>query len=175
MNNFETENKYSKPMGKTSPWVGWVNKLTQFFSNDPNIEIVYNGLGTPEVVDVYIQGEAKFEAAIRLIGEQRTFGSFVLNIRYHLGNVVNVKEKSTEAYIRDLFDGNASVHDIVVIRPEFTNNPFTYVEFENKTVQYWDDNLGNPHGYETTLNELLANDIFKDDLGGIFFTTHVDK
>ena len=56
------------------------------------------------------------------------------------------------------------------MRPIGTTNPFVYVMFKPEVVQYWDDNLGDPHGNISTLAQEIARDVFEDG-NGVYFST----
>jgi len=47
-----------------------------------------------------------------------------------------------------------------------------HVVFENKVVQYFNDQLDDPYGVKSALYEDLARDVFEDS-EGVFFNTQV--
>lgn len=56
--------------------------------------------------------------------------------------------------------------------------PFTYVVFKNCVVQFFNDNLNDPHGIVSTLYQDIAAEIFADmpfpQDGGICFCTDTE-
>lgn len=56
---------------------------------------------------------------------------------------------------------------------DILNNPIDYVVFEKEVVQYFNDNLGDIHGVESTLYENLAREVFEEH-DGVFFCTDID-
>lgn len=84
--------------------------------------------------------------------------------------VVPSNLKATKAdTIRKAFEGNPLFSDVIEIQMEGTSNPFTYVMFKPEVVQYWDDNIGDPHGNVTTLAQDLAREILNVD--GVLYST----
>lgn len=53
-------------------------------------------------------------------------------------------------------------------------NPMTFIVFQNKVVQYWNDDLGDINGNCSTLYQTVAKDVF-GDVEGIFFCTDTPK
>ena len=156
---------------KSAPWVRYVALLKMLFENDPDVRIVYRD-ETPYIVDINVTGEEKFEAATKLIGETKTFGNVVLTIRYHLSNPVK-EEKSKKELFKDLFEGNPILTNVVTVELPNTSNNITYFIFKDEVVQYWDDDLSNPHGMVSTLWEQIAQEVF-EDTEGVVFTTRVN-
>ena len=56
---------------------------------------------------------------------------------------------------------------------EVLSNPIDYIVFEKEVVQYFNDNLGDIHGVESTLYEDLAREVFEEH-DGVFFCTDID-
>lgn len=55
---------------------------------------------------------------------------------------------------------------------------FTYVVFKNCVVQFFNDNLNDPHGVVSTLYENIADEIFKDiqfPNDGVAFCTDIER
>ena len=50
-------------------------------------------------------------------------------------------------------------------------NPLTYVVLKKEVVQFFNDNLNDIHGLETTLYQTIAKDVF--DGTGVFFCTDI--
>ncbi len=167
----KNEKEATQGVKKSAPWVSYVVLLKMLFENDPDVRIIYRD-ETPYIVDINITGEKKFEAATKLIGETKKFGNVVLTIRYHLSNPVK-KEKSKKELFKALFEGNPILTDVVTVDLPDTSNNITYFLFKDEVVQYWDDDLSNPHGMVSTLWEEIMKELF-DDTEEVIFTTRVD-
>ena len=74
---------------------------------------------------------------------------------------------------RKAFEGNPAFSYAVTVGG-ISSNDFNYVVFKNKVVQYWNDNLGDINGNESTLYQEIAKDIF-EDCTGIYFCTDTEK
>jgi hypothetical protein len=61
---------------------------------------------------------------------------------------------------------------------EYWYPPLTYVVFKNRVVQFFNDNLNDPHGVISTLYQDIADEIFADmpyqAHGGIAYCTDVE-
>lgn len=167
----ENENEATQGVKKSSPWVHYVALLKMLFENDPDVRIVYRE-EHPYIVDINITGEEKFEAAQKLIGEVKLFGNVMISIRYHLSNPVK-EEKSKKELFKTLFEGNPILTDVVTVDLPNTSNNITYFLFKDEVVQYWDDDLSNPHGMVSTLWAEIMKELF-DDTEEVIFTTRVD-
>ena len=131
----------------SSPWVGYVHKLEALFGRDPDITVRYDDDST-------------------LLPDTIRFGNVELRIEVIPSNDAMTRE---EMY-RRAFEGNPLYSRTVSVRPVGTTNPFVYVMFRPEVVQYWDDNLGDPHGNISTLAQEIARDVFEDG-NGVYFST----
>ena len=82
----------------------------------------------------------------------------------------NETEETTLDLFRKAFYGNPAVDSFVSI-PTMYGAPMNYLLFAPEVVQFWADNLGNPHGVESMLYETIAKDIFENP--DIVFSTAV--
>ena len=56
------------------------------------------------------------------------------------------------------------------------SNPITYVVFKNRVVQFFADNLSDPHGNISTLYQDIADEIFKEaDVRGVSYCTDIEE
>lgn len=152
----------------SSPWVSYVHKLRALFGKDPDIEIFFDD--ADNVVTLHVKSDAKAKALERILKPFVTFGKNVLKI-----TVVsdNAEENRKELFI-EAFRDNPLFSGVTKITPEGSSYAFTYVMFKNQTVQYWDDNFGDPHGNVTTLAQDLMWSVIEtdDDLtNGVYFCT----
>ena len=160
------------------PWITYVNKLSAIFDEDPQIAFNTNlGGGTYEVT--LATNNAEKAAALRwLLPEEKVFGNVTLNINIDSGdNVINKAFGSAKELFETAFYNNPVLAYIVV--PEgFNWVPFTYVVFKNCVVQFFNDNLNDPHGIISTLYQDIASEIFEDmpfpQDGGICYCTDVE-
>ena len=60
---------------------------------------------------------------------------------------------------RKALDGNPLFSKVISLKPEGSSNAFNYVMFKKEVVQFWDDNLSDPHGNITTLAQNIAGEV----------------
>ena len=160
------------------PWITYVNKLQAIFDEDP--QIAFNtdlGNGTYEVT--LATNNPEKAAALRwLLPEKKEFGNITLNIDIDPSDkVINKAFGSAKELFETAFYKNPVL--ATVITPEGYNwVPFTYVVFKNCVVQFFNDNLNDPHGIISTLYQDIAHEIFADmsfpQDGGICYCTDVE-
>ena len=71
------------------------------------------------------------------------------------------------------FSGNAAFVNTIPVEGVFTN-PILYVVFEKEVVQYFNDDLGDPHGNRSTLYQELAKEVFPEH-DGVLYCTDVEE
>lgn len=160
------------------PWITYVNKLQAIFDEDPQIAFNTNlGNGTYEVT--LATNNPEKAAALRwLLPEKKEFGNVTLNINIDSGDkVINKAFNSAKELFKAAFGSNPVLAYIVV--PEGVHwVPFTYIVFKNCVVQFFNDNLNDPHGIVSTLYQDIAYEIFADmsfpQDGGICYCTDVE-
>lgn len=152
-----------KHVNITAPWIGFYHKMLALFGRDPDISIGFDE--EKNIIKFYVNGKDKREAIEQILPSEVTFGKVNVEII-----VVPSNLKATKAdTIRKAFEGNPLFSDVIEIQMEGTSNPFTYVMFKPEVVQYWDDNIGDPHGNVTTLAQDLAREILNID--GVLYST----
>lgn len=155
-----------KELKLSPPWNTFVSELRILFAADPDVKIEYED-GSYEV-KLFVEGEQKAEALARLIPAERVYGNVLLKV-----TVVpaNKEEESDEALFRAAFDGNSAVDEIRNITTPYGD--MSYVIFKKEVVQFFNDELSDPHGYKSTLYEDIARDVFGDT--AVFFCTDTIK
>lgn len=146
------------------PWIQYVNKLKALFGKDNDIRIEYSN-DTPSV-SLYVEGQAKASALSSLLPQTVLFGGVSLSV-----NVIpaNDNEPSYADLFRAAFKNNPVVTNVISIDNVFTD-PLTYMVFKKEVVQFYNDDLSDPHGNCSTLYQDLADEIFKTH-DGVFFCT----
>ena len=154
-----------KTVKLSSPWVQYVNKINALFERDPEIKLVYDN--DKVELKLFVEDNSKAEAITSILPAEKTFGNVILKITVVPANT----EDSISARFTKAFKGNPILKDMIVVQDVFTN-PVTYCVFEKKVVQYYDDNLGDPHGLKSTLYQDLASEIFEKHDGVLFCTAN---
>lgn len=140
----------------STPWVTQYRKIEAMFGGDPDIKLEYvAGDGEDPVVKMFIDGQDKADAIEKLLPEFYDFGNVKMKVEVIPAN----KKENAESLFRTAFEGNPAFSYAVTAEGIFTN-PITYVVFKNKVVQFWNDDLSDVNGNETTLYEQIAPVVF---------------
>lgn len=148
------------------PWITFQKELYELFKDDPELTIsITPEDAEPLEFEIETPNMEKAQALAQILPPEKTFGNNKLKIIIKVRN-----EKPDPAKLfRKAFANNPVVTDVITINPGSTN-AFTYVMFKNKVIQFWNDNLNDPHGNMTTLYQTIAEDVFKP-FGGIYYST----
>ena len=149
------------------PWVEFFHKIDELFKEDPDVKVSYDD--DSKAITLLVEGAAKAEALTALLPAERTFGSVSVSVKVVPANV----PRSTIGLFRDAFNGNPAFSYAVTLDNVFSN-PISYVVFAHKIVQYFNDDLSDPHGLESTLYEFIADDIF-ENRDGVCFSTDTEE
>ena len=153
-----------------SPWMTYFNKLNALFGKDPDIRLAYDN-DEPEI-KLYVEGDKKADALMRLLPPTVTFGNVVLKVTVIPAN--SDLAVSRAALIKDAFEGNpVYAWDVDVYLTE--NAPIRYVMFKNEVVQFYNDQLDDPNGNLTTLYQDIAKEILGDSTSVHFCTDDPTK
>ena len=157
------------------PWITYVNKLQAVFDEDP--QIAFNVDYSVPTVTLATNNPEKAAALKQLLPDEKKFGNVTLFINIDCEKVINKVFGTAKELFETAFYNNPVLAYIVV--PEGYNwVPFTYVVFKNCVVQFFNDNLNDPHGIISTLYQDIAVDIFADmsfpQIGGICYCTDVE-
>ena len=146
----------------SAPWATQYRKIEAMFGGDPDIKLEYvAGDGEDPVVKMFIDGQDKADA----IEKFYDFGNVKMKVEVIPAN----KKESAESLFRTAFEGNPAFSYAVTAEGIFTN-PITYVVFKNKVVQFWNDDLSDVNGNETTLFETIAPSLF-EPVEGVCYCT----
>lgn len=147
------------------PWIEYARELKVLFGEDPEVDVDYNDDET-EVV-LLVESEEKADAIGQLLGTEKEFGNVTLKITVIPANAP--VEPTKAQLIAKAFKGNPVVKDIVTISDPMLPH-FSFVVFENKVVQFWNDNLGDLNGLKSTLYQDIADEVLGGD-GEVYYCT----
>jgi len=157
----------SNKLNISSPWIEYYRKVNAIFGEDPDVTIKFDSV--KHVLKMYVKGQEKADAIGKIMPSKVEFGTVTVTIEVIPDNgendaIVDIFQKA--------FDGNPAISYIKAVgKGLFKVN---YVVFENKVVQYYNDDLGDVNGLESTLYENIARDIFDKDLN-VFYCTDVEN
>lgn len=152
----------------SSPWTTFYHQVAELFKNDPDITIEMLEDEDDPTIKLFVNGEDKADALNKLLPGQKTFGNIVVDIRVIPCN----KEDTKIDLFRRAFNGNSAISYIKSVSDPFENK-VDYVVFENKVVQFFNDDISDINGNETTLYEDIAREVFND--AGVFFCTDTES
>lgn len=155
-----------KELKLSPPWNTFVSELKALFGEDPDIEIQYED-GDYEV-KLYVAGDAKADALAQLIPAERVYGNVVLKVTIVPANKNGIDEASL---IEAAFKGNPVLKEMLRLKTPF--GEYDYAVFRKQVVQFFNDDMTDPHGNKSTLYEDIAKDVFGDT--GVFFCTDTEN
>lgn len=159
------------------PWVTYINKLQALFDGDP--QIAFNvDIRVPQVTIACNNGE-KVAALLKLLPSEKAFGNVILKINID-GPVANLAFTSNKALFETAFAGNpAFAYCVAPAEEGYYYVDFTYVVFKNCVVQFFNDNLNDPHGVISTLYQEIASELFEEasiaTLGMVCYCTDIER
>lgn len=155
----------------STPWVTLYREYEAMFGGDPDIELEYVAAdGNDPVIKMRVTGQDKADALTKLLPESYDFGGVIVQVEIIPANRV----ETADSLYRAAFEGNPAFSYAVTAEGIFSN-PITYVVFKNKVVQFWNDDLGDINGNETTLYENVAVDIFMGKVAACYCTDTPDN
>ncbi len=150
------------------PWMTFYREMEALFGGDPEIEVKYDeGV---DAVKLYVDNTEKAEALSKILPRKKEFGNVTVAIEVIPSNET---EMDVAGLFRQAFDGNPALSYIATIRGPFAN-PLDYVVFQNKVVQFFNDDIGDINGLKSTLYQEIARDVF-EGVSGIFFCTDTEE
>ena len=159
---------YIRGVKLSPPWIGYYREVRELFEADPDVHIEYDDQNV--IIRLYVEDTEKADAIAHILPGRKTFGNVTLEIKVIPCNKSN--PTSRLEYIEKAFKGNPNFSYIYEVPAEVSQtNPLSYVVFANKVVQYYNDNLKDPHGNVSTLLEIIARDVLGEG-EGIYFCTN---
>lgn len=153
-------------MKLSPPWNTFVSELKALFGEDKDIRIEYAD-GDMEV-KLFVENNEKADALMQLLPPERVYGNVVLKVTVVPAN----KSGSDEAnLVEAAFKGNPVLKELLRLKTPF--GEYDYAVFRKEVVQFYNDDLTDPHGNKSTLFEDIAKDVFGDT--NVFFCTDSEK
>ena len=148
-------NECNTAINLSAPWETYVRKITRLFRDDKDVEVIWNE--EEKTLVLHVNNEQKANALMELLPGRVEFGSVSITV-----NVVPSNDAPTmEDFFRWAFSGNDAISYIYKASGISSPN-WLYVVFKPEVVQFFNDDLSDVYGNETTLMEDIARDIFPD-------------
>ena len=154
-------------MKVSAPWVNYYHEINAMFDRDPEVRISFDE-ETPEI-KIFVENSRKADALAQLLPTEKSFGNVILKI-----TVVPANEAQTKLdLIQEAFYGNPALSYVWQAKTPF--GEFDYVVFENRVVQYFNDNMRDINGNKSTLYEDIAREVFGEETNLCFCTEAKEK
>ena len=145
-------------MKLSPPWITYFHKVQALFEKDNSITVDFDESNC--CLNIIVKEDIeKGEAIQKLFPSEKVFGNNIMKI-----NVVTIQEPKqipTAQIFANAFKNNPVVED-VINKSDILRNDQTYIMFQNKVVQFFNDDIYDYNGVCTTLYQNIAKDVFKD-------------
>ena len=159
------------------PWITHMNMIQALFDGDPQIACNINWSSADPSIVLATNNADKATALARILPEQVTFGNIILKISID-GPFSNRAFTTPKELYETAFDKNpAFAYCVAPAQEGFHWVDFTYVVFKNCVVQFFNDNLNDPHGVISTLYQDIAAEVLTNDFTGanVCYCTDVER
>ena len=147
----------------SAPWVNYYHELEMLFCGDPEISMEF--IEKDYTIRLFVDNERKAAALDQLLMNEVSFGNVILHVVVIHPN----REKTIGELFEEAFEKNPAMNHVKrKAMPD--GQEFQYILFQNRVVQYFNDDLGDPYGNRSTLYQDIAKDVFKEN-AGVFFCT----
>ena len=153
----------------SSPWAIYYREIDAMFGDDPEIKIDFDE--TANIIKMYVDNSEKADAISKLLPSEKVFGNVVLKIQVIPGDVNTCARLDL---FQKAFKGNPALSYTTEVKEGIFPIPFEYVVFQNKVVQYFNDDLNDINGLCSTLYQEIAKDLFGEK-DGVYFCTDTPK
>ena len=153
-------------MKLAAPWITFYHEMEAMFGGDPEIRVELDDSDEDEmIIKLYVDNQTKAEALEKLLPMEKKFG----NVSVYIEVIPSNEEDSKVRLFQKAFENNPAFKFIYSV-DGVGLFPANYVVFENKVVQFFNDELNDIHGNKSTLYQEIAKDIFENH-EGIYFCT----
>ena len=145
-------------MKLSSPWITYYHKVQALFEKDDSVTVDFDESNC--FLNIVVKEDTeKGEAIQKLFPSEIVFGNNIMKI-----NVITIKKEiqmSIAQIFVNAFKNNPIIED-VINKSDILRNDQIYVMFQNKVVQFFNDDIYDYNGVCSTLYQDIAKDVFKD-------------
>lgn len=154
------------------PWITYVNEVNALFENDPDITVAYDN--SKMRLTLYVKGIDKAAALSQLMPIEKEFGNILLKIFVvpENGGKMHSLLKDKQAIFEAAFKDNPALSFVRTTESGLWDFNSVYVVFQNKVVQFFNDNLKDVRGNMSTLYQDIAEDVF-EEMYGVSYCTDI--
>lgn len=160
-----------KSVSVSSPWITLYKMIYVLFKHDPEVEVIYEDKDSAtKSIKLYVNNVEKADALEKIMPSSRVYGNITVYVTVIPPNVVN---ESKISVFETAFKGNPALSYVQTSDDKGLYH-LDYVVFQNKVVQFFNDELGDVNGMRSTLYQDIAKELF-DARENVFFCTDVPK
>lgn len=141
----------------SSPWETIHHMLAAIFADDEEIQ-VGDIDESNYTMTITVYNDEKFKALSRRLRQQYELGNITLTIIL-LDAVDDAADKSSAKDLETIFAGNKFFSKVESVR-DFMGFEHNYCLFSREILQYYNDNITDPNGFESKLMQDVAGQIF---------------
>ena len=145
-------------MKLSPPWITYCHKVQALFEKDDSVTVDFDENNC--LLNIIVkENTEKGEAIQKLLPSEVVFGNNIMKI-----NVITIKEEipmPTAQIFTNAFKNNPVVEDIISAS-DILRDDQIYIMFQNKVVQFFNDNISDYNGVCSTLYQDIAEDVFRD-------------
>lgn len=145
-------------MKLSPPWITYYHKVQALFEKDDSVTVEFDE--DNYCLNIIVERDIeKGEAIQKLLPSTKVFGNNIMKI-----NVITIQEPKqilTAQIFANAFKNNPVVED-VISASDILRDDQTYIMFQNKVVQFFNDNISDYNGVCSTLYQDIAEDVFRD-------------
>lgn len=145
------------------PWITFVHEVEALFAQDEEVKVKYDDEFC--TLKLYVDNTDKAEALSQILPEKKEFGNITVTIEVV---PANLKEAPIDKLFEKAFSGNLALSYTTAFDSPF--GKVSYVVFEKKVIQFFNDQMDDINGNKSMLYEDAARDVFGTELG-IFYCT----
>lgn len=145
----------------SAPWITFVHEVEALFEQDADVHVRYDS--ETNELKLLVDAGDKADALSQLLPTEKVFGNVTLKIEVVSAN----KLLEGLDLLEVAFRGNPALAYTYQ-----ANTPLGHVEyavFQNKVVQFFNDQLDDVNGLKSTLYQEIAKDVFETT--GVFYCT----
>lgn len=171
---FEEENTMANSnLNLSAPWITYQHNIEALFGPDPEIAIKFEEEDDGNyTIKLYVRNHDKAEALSKILPGEKVFGNIKVTNLVIPENAV--EEESVKDLFKVAFKNNPVVESVVGVIDPLTKFERSFVLFEKRVVQYYNDDMTDPYGNRSILYKDVAEEVF-DGHDGIFFSTSPDE
>ena len=145
-------------MKLSSPWITYYHKVQALFEKDDSVTVDFDESNC--FLNIIVKEDTeKGEAIQKLFPSEIVFGNNIMKI-----NVITIKKEIQMPIAQifvNAFKNNPIIED-VINKSDILRDNQIYVMFQNKIVQFFNDDIYDYNGVCSTLYQDIAKDVFKD-------------